>query len=98
MRCGTFVSAGVALDGAKKERFKAMMLELSSLGAKFEENVLDATNAFSHEVTDVRCWKDSTRRSSSRRVRAPLAAGKAGWLLGLDQPTYVAIVTDAKSA
>jgi hypothetical protein len=47
-----FKLAGVALEGAAKERFKAVMLELSTLAAKFEENVLDATNYFEHHVTD----------------------------------------------
>ena len=39
----------------------------------------------------------STRRSWSRRSERAAAAGKDGWLLGLDQPTYVAVVTDARS-
>jgi oligopeptidase A len=47
-----FRLAGVALDPARKARFKAIMMELSRLSAKFEENVLDATNAWSHHVTD----------------------------------------------
>ena len=47
-----FRLAGVALDAARKARFKAVMMELSRLSAKFEENVLDATNAWSHHVVD----------------------------------------------
>ncbi len=92
-----FELAGVALDGAKKERFKAVMLELSSLGAKFEENVLDATNAFSHEVTDEKLLEGLNATILEQARERAVAAGKDGWLLGLDQPTYVAIVTDAKS-
>src|SRR5471030_1057869 len=37
-----FRLAGVALDAVRKARFKAVMMELSRLSAKFEENVLDA--------------------------------------------------------
>jgi oligopeptidase A len=92
-----FELAGVALDGTKKERFKAVMLELSSLGAKFEENVLDATNAFSHEVTDFALLEGLNATIIEQARARAQAAGKNGWLLGLDQPTYVAIVTDAKS-
>src|ERR1700690_2183916 len=47
-----FRLAGVALVAARKARFKAVMMELSRLSAKFEENVLDATNAWSHQVRD----------------------------------------------
>jgi oligopeptidase A len=92
-----FRLAGVALDGARKDRFKAVMLELSSLAAKFEENVLDATNAFSHHVTDAAELAGLNAMVVSQAKERAAAAGKEGWLLGLDQPTYVAVVTDAQS-
>ena len=47
-----FRLAGVALDPARKARFKQLMLELATLQSKFEENVLDATNAWTRHVTD----------------------------------------------
>src|SRR3982074_49426 len=47
-----FRLAGVGLPAQRKERFKSAMLELTQLQAKFEENVLDATNAWSWQVTD----------------------------------------------
>jgi oligopeptidase A len=92
-----FRLAGVALDGAKKERFKAVMLELSTLAAKFEENVLDATNAFAHEVTREEDLAGLNAMIVSQARERAAAAGRSGWLLGLDQPTYVAVVTDARS-
>jgi oligopeptidase A len=92
-----FRLAGVALDGTSKERFKAVMLEMSSLAAKFEENVLDCTNAFSYHVaSDEQLAGLNAMIIAQARERAA-AAGKEGWLLGLDQPTYVAVVTDARS-
>ena len=92
-----FRLAGVALDGARKERFKAVMLELSSLAAKFEENVMDATNAFSHHVTNEADLAGLNAMLVTQAKDRATTAGKDGWLLGLDQPTYVAIVTDARS-
>jgi oligopeptidase A len=92
-----FRLAGVALDGAKKERFKAVMLELSTLAAKFEENVLDATNAFTHEVTNEKDLAGLNAMIVSQARERAVAAGKSTWLLSLDQPTYVAVVTDARS-
>src|SRR4051794_21822443 len=47
-----FRLAGVGLPSEKKQRFKEVMQELAQLGAKFEENVLDAMNAWSRRVTD----------------------------------------------
>jgi oligopeptidase A len=92
-----FRLAGVALDGPKKDRFKAVMLELSTLAAKFEENVLDCTNAFTHEVSSREELAGLNAMIIGQARERAEAAGKPGWLLGLDQPTYVAVVTDARS-
>ncbi len=92
-----FRLAGVALDGARKDRFKAVMLELSSLQSKFEENVMDATNAFSHLVTDGEDLAGLNAMIIAQAKDRAVAAGQEGWLLGLDQPTYVAVLTDARS-
>src|SRR6202050_4336817 len=47
-----FRLAGVGLAEERKERFKTSMLELAKLQAKFEENVLDANNNWSWQVTE----------------------------------------------
>jgi oligopeptidase A len=92
-----FRLSGIALDGAKKERFKEVMLELSTLAAKFEENVLDCTNAFTLEVSSAEELAGLNAMIVAAARERAVAAGKTGWLLGLDQPTYVAVVTDARS-
>jgi oligopeptidase A len=92
-----FRLAGVALDGERKARFKAIMVELAQLQAKFEENVLDATNAWTHQVSDEAQLRGVNAAIIDQAARRARAAGVDGWLLGLDQPTYVAIVTDAES-
>jgi oligopeptidase A len=93
-----FRLAGVGLAVERKERFKAVMLELTQLQAKFEENVLDATNGWTYHVADGNelrglnemLVEQARRRAHEKRVE--------GWVLTLDQPTYVAVVTDAESA
>lgn len=92
-----FRLAGVALTGEKKERYKAVMLELSSLAAKFEENVLDATNAFTHLIVDEKDLEGLNPTIVAQARERAQAAGQQGWLLGLEQPTYVAVMTDARS-
>src|SRR6266702_3901170 len=47
-----FRLAGVGLPVERKERFKTVMLDLTQLQAKFEENVLDATNGWSYHISD----------------------------------------------
>jgi oligopeptidase A len=92
-----FRLAGVALDPTRKARFKTIMMELSRLSAKFEENVLDATNAWSHHVTDRDQLKGINQGIVDRARQRAQEQGLEGYLLGLDQPTYVAVVTDAES-
>jgi len=92
-----FRLAGVGLPADRKERFKTVMLELTQLQAKFEENVLDATSGWSYPVRDPNelrglnemLIEQARRRAHEQRVE--------GWVLTLDQPTYVAVVTDAES-
>jgi len=93
-----FRLAGVALEPALKERFKAVMLELTTLQSKFEENVLDATNAWSRHVTDPAQLAGLNEGIVEQARRRAHDARTEGWLLTLDQPTYVAVVTDAESA
>src|SRR5437879_8460520 len=92
-----FRLAGVGLPAERKERFKTAMLELTQLQSKFEENVLDATNGWSRRVTEpseLRGLNDMLIELAARRAHE---RGVAGWILNLDQPTYVAVVTDAES-
>ncbi|MEZ5571955.1 MAG: hypothetical protein R3E64_08000 [Halioglobus sp.] len=46
-----FRLAGVALPDDKKNKYGELRQRLSKLGSKFGENVLDATNAWSKQVT-----------------------------------------------
>ena len=93
-----FRLAGVALDHDRKARFKSIMSELAQLQAKFEEQVLDATNAWSHRVTDAAQLTGINASIVAGAARRAQQQGVEGWVFGLDQPTYVAVITDAESA
>ena len=93
-----FRLAGVALPPAPKARYKAIMSELSLLQARFEEQVLDATNDWSHHVQDAAQLAGLNAGIVEQAARRARAQGVTGWVLGLDQPTYVAVITDAESA
>jgi len=92
-----FRLAGVGLPAERKQRFKTAMLELTQLQAKFEENVLDATNGWTYHIADaseLRGLNDMLVDQARRRAHEQRLEG---WLLTLDQPTYVAVATDAES-
>jgi len=93
-----FRLAGVRLPDAPKARFKALMQDLSRLHSKFEEHVLDATQAWSREVGDESLLAGLPPHVVERAARTAGERGRSGWFFTLDQPTYVAVVTHADSA
>ena len=93
-----FRLAGVGLPKDRKERYKAVVQELAQLGAKFEENVLDAMNSWTRHVT-VAAELSGINPVIVEQARArAVEKGLDGWLFALEQPTYVAVMTDADSA
>jgi oligopeptidase A len=92
-----FRLAGVGLPPDRKARYKEVVQELALLGAKFEENVLDAMNSWTRHVTDEKELAGiNPVIVEQARVRAA-EKGVPGWLFALEQPTYVAVMTDAES-
>ena len=91
-----FRLAGVDLPAEKKSRFRSVMQELSRLEAKFEENLLDATQGWSKQV------KDEPRVAGIPPVALERARQEArsrrleGWVFTLDYPSYGAVVTHAE--
>lgn len=92
-----FRLAGVGLPAERKARFKAAMLELAQLQAKFEENVLDATNSWTWHTVDLGELRGLNEMLIEQARRRAHERQQPGWVLSLDQPTYVAVVTDAES-
>jgi oligopeptidase A len=94
-RLREFRLAGVALEPQAKARFKELMQQLTQLSAKFEENILDATSAWSLHVAEA---SELTGINPAIIERARAAAGDAGgYTLKLEQPVYVAVMSDADS-
>ena len=95
-----FRLSGVALNDADKKRYKDIMQELSSLTAKFEENLLDATNAWRMHIDDENRLAGLPESSlallaqNARREGQP-EDERHGWLLNLEFPSYFAVITYA---
>jgi len=84
-----FILGGAALDEVKRERFREISEKLSMLSLKFEENVLEETNAFELHLTD---QSDLIGLPDGIIEMASLEArnrGKAGWVFTLHFPSYV---------
>jgi oligopeptidase A len=90
-----FRLAGVALPADRKARFKMLMQELARLQARFEENVLDAANAWSLLIGDPSRLRGLPEHVAKRAQSEAAQRGEKGWLLTLDFPTFHAVVTHA---
>lgn len=91
-----FRLAGVALDPERKQRFKALMEQRAMLQSKFDENVLDATNAWSRHVTDRSQLAGLPSSIVDRARTAAQARELDGWFFTLDAPNYQAVMTHAE--
>lgn len=94
---------GAALPSADKQRLEALSRELAAYTAKFGQNVVDATSAWSLLVTDERRLAglpESAKRAAraaaeQRRAQAGAEGGSesegegAGWLFTLHAPSMI---------
>ena len=87
-----FRLAGVHLDPERKARFKTIQQQLAALAARFEENVLDATNAFQRHLTHEAQVQGIPEPTRTRAREAAEEQGKNGWILSLDYPNYHAVM------
>ncbi|MGQ3891727.1 M3 family metallopeptidase [Legionella sp. CNM-4043-24] len=90
-----FELSGVALSDEKKKRFEAIQTQLAELSNRFENNVLDATQAFTWHITDAAGV--SGLPEHALQTARELAAEKelSGWMLNLETPCYLAVMTYA---
>jgi len=92
-----FRLAGVALEPGRKQRFKDLMERLASAQAKFDENVLDATNAWTRPVTDAAELAGLPAAVIARARAEAQKTDREGWLFTLDAPNYQAVLTHAEN-
>ncbi|ABA56738.1 oligopeptidase A, Metallo peptidase, MEROPS family M03A [Nitrosococcus oceani ATCC 19707] len=90
-----FRLSGVTLPSEKKARFKAIQQQLASLNAKFEENLLDSTQAWRKHLADETILAGLPEGARAQARQAAEQAGLEGWLLTLEAPSYVAVTTYA---
>ena len=91
-----FRLGGAELEAAQKERFKAIQEALALAAAKFEENLLDTTNAYAKYVeTDAKVTGIPADALQAAQEAAS-ADGKSGWKFTLHAPSYMPIMQYAE--
>lgn len=87
-----FRLSGIDLPPANKARFATLLTELSVLGAKFSENLLDATMGFTitlSDSADLAGLPEETRSLAADNARK---RNQSGWVLTLDAPCFSSVM------
>lgn len=92
-----FRLGGAELADDKKARFKQIQEELSKLSAKFEENIMDTTNAYSHIVENDKGLKGLPADAIEAALQAAKQDGKAGYKFTLHFPSYMPVLQYAEN-
>ncbi|HIE54023.1 MAG TPA: oligopeptidase A, partial [Chromatiaceae bacterium] len=90
-----FRLSGVDLPAEKKARFKEIASALAETTARFEENLLDATNAWQKLVTDESRLAGLPRSALELARQTAEQRGEEGWMFTLEFPSYHPVLTYA---
>ena len=90
-----FHLSGIDLPEDKQQRYKEISQKLSKLASQYEENVLDATNAWSKLITDSSELEGLPESAMAQAKQSAEQNGQQGWLITLQFPSYLAVMTYA---
>lgn len=91
-----FRLGGAELPPAKKAKFKANAEKLAQLSSRFNDNVLDATNAFELVIEDRNRLAGIPEDVLESAQQAAEKAGKSGWKFTLHAPSYLPVMQYAQ--
>jgi oligopeptidase A len=92
-----FRLAGVHLSATKKARVQQLERQLSQAQASFSSHVLASTNAWTHHITDKNELAGLSQVALQTAQQTAKQQGKRGYILTLQAPCYLAVMTDAQS-
>jgi oligopeptidase A len=90
-----FKLSGIDLDDEKKQRYKEISQELSSLASNYEENLLDATNAWSKLIRDIDDLAGLPESALAQAKQTAASHNEDGWMITLQFPSYISVITYA---
>ena len=87
-----FRLGGAELPAGQKVRFMALQEELAQISAKFEENLLDATNDYALFLDNAAELAGVPADELQAMRQAAEADGKPGWKITLHMPSYLPVM------
>ncbi|MDO9169772.1 MAG: oligopeptidase A [Methylobacter sp.] len=90
-----FKLSGIDLDKEKQQRYKDISQELSALASSYEENLLDATNAWSKLIRDEQDLAGLPESALAQAKQTAASHDENGWMITLQFPSYISVMTYA---
>ena len=90
-----FRLSGVDLNDEQKQRYKDISQELSRLASQYEENLLDATNAWSKLINHEQDLAGLPASAIAQAKQTAANLNQEGWMITLQFPSYQAVMTYA---
>jgi len=90
-----FELSGIGLSADKQQRYGEIVARLSELGSTYSNNVLDATMGWSKLITDEAELSGLPESALAQAKAMAQAKEQDGWLLTLDMPSYLPVLTYA---
>ena len=90
-----FRLGGVELEGAARERYQQLQKELSELQSRFENNLLDSTQAWQYLTEDAGELAGLPESAMSMLRQLAEQKNLPGFRVTLDMPCYLAVITHA---
>lgn len=90
-----FKLTGIGLPADQRQRFKDIQQRLAQLTATYEENLLDATNAWKKPITQPAELQGLPESTLAMLAQNAQREQLSGWLLSLDFPCYYGVITYA---
>jgi oligopeptidase A len=93
-----FQLSGINLSPEKQQRYKEIVQQLSELSSHYSNHVLDATNAWTKVISEVKTLQGLPESALIQAKQAAEQANQTGWLISLQFPSYSAVMTYADDA
>jgi oligopeptidase A len=87
-----FRLSGAELPPEQKQRYREISERLATLSSRFSDNVLDATNAFSHYETERSALAGLPEDAIEAAAQAAAQDGKPGFRFTLQAPSYMPVM------
>lgn len=91
-RYRSFILGGAALKAEQRERFREISEELSGLGLKFDENLLEETNSWELHIVDKKELEGLPENLVEAASYEARDRSKPGWIFTFHYPSYMPFI------